>query len=238
MRRPDHHRIAQRRIFAQRLVAQNRPFDFFRADAVPGHVDHVVRAAVQGERAVGVAPRVVALGVRQTLAPALEVRGAKALEVAAPLGLAQALGVAPDRARQIRVGPGDDQLPFLAVGGDAPRGGAAALVAVGGYAHFGLNPRQRPGLGVGLQVLEIAPGAGEHHAAVFRGPVGIDVALAEVLHGELLHGRRHRFGAERGHFQAAQVVAGQVAHARRVAHHRFEEGRAGFEDRRPVALND
>ena len=73
---------------------------------------------------------------------------------------------------------------------------------------------------------------------MFRGPVGVDVTAADARHGELLHGRRHRFGAERGHLEAAPLVARHIVHACRVGHDRFEEGRAGFEDRRLVALND
>ncbi len=187
--RAHHHRVAQRRLGAQHLVAQNRSLDFFGADAVAGDVDDIVGAPVQGERTVVVVARVVALGIGKGSVPAVEIHRAEALEVTAPVLAAEVPGIAPDGARQVRVGPGDDQFALFAAIGAAPAVGAAGCVGILGDAHFGLDPGQRPGLGVGRKRLFAGPWAGEHDAAVLGRPVGIDVVATHLLHGELLHGR-------------------------------------------------
>ncbi len=238
MRRADDHRIAERRVGPEHLVAQDRALDFLGADAVARDVDDIVGASVQGKGTVGMGAGIVALGVGQAVGPAVEVDGAEALEVTAPFGRTQALGVAPDGARQIGIGLLDDQLALLAFLGLAPADRPARLVGFFGNPYLGVDPRQGPGLGIGGQGFETAPGAGKHDPAVLCGPIGIDVVPADPVHGELLDGGRDRLGAEGRGLQRRHVEGGHVFGAGRVGHHRFQKGRAGLEHRRALALDD
>ena len=238
VRRPDDDGVAHGGGRPKHLGAENRALDLLGADAVAGDVDDVVRATVEREGAVLVLPRVVALRVGEAAGPLVEVDLGEAAQVAAPGVRAELVRVAPDGLREVGVGLRDDELALLAGLGLAPLRRAAGLVAGGGDAHLGVDPRERPGLGVGLQVEDVAPGAGEDDAAVLRGPVGVDVALADLVHGELLHGGADGLGAEGRDLERRHVVGGHVGGGRGVGHDRLQEGGAGLEDGRAVPRDD
>ena len=121
MRCTDDDCVAHRRVGRDLLVAQQRALDLLGAHAVPGDVDHVVRAAVQGEAAVRVLHRVVTLHVGPLpLGTALIIGPDVALGIPLPAGQVaagearrEAFDVAPDHARQVGVRGRDHDLAFL-----------------------------------------------------------------------------------------------------------------------------
>ena len=267
VRRADHDDIADGAVGVERLVAQDRAFDFLSAHAVAADVDDIVAAAVQREAAVGVAHREVALRVGPGATPARPVGIQPTRAVAAPGGLnahaaaraaARTIGhgfdakvrrVAPHRAREVGVRCGDDDLALLAHFSRPPDNAACGLAARPGHGgdavharilqpHITGDPRQRVGVCVGMQrEVGIAVEVRPDHAAVLGGPVAVDVVRRHQVHAELLHGRAGGLGAERGHAQAAQVVLLHVARVLCVGHDGLQEGHAGLEDAHPVALD-
>ena len=208
---------------------------------------------MQRERTVLVRNREVALGIGPCALPALPVAVLPARRIAAPCGIDAAIcdlearNVAPDRAREIGIGRGDDDLALLARLGPPPR--HAALIGagernVGGRArlildpHVAHDPRQRIGVRIGAQ-REIV--VGEHmrprDPAVLGCPVGIDVARGHVLHPEGLNGWRDRFGAEGRDPQPAHVIPLDFGEVCRIGHDRLEEGHPRLEDADIVPLD-
>ena len=259
VRRADHDDVADGAVRVERLVAQDRAFDFLGAHAVAADVDDVVAAAVQREAAVGMAHREVALRVGPGATPARPVGVQPTRAVTAPGRLnahtighrfdAEVRRVAPHRACEVGVRCGDDDLALLAHFGGPPDNASCGLAArprdCGDAVdacilqpHITGDPRQRVGVRVGMQrevgiAVEVRP----DHAAVLGGPVAVDVVRRHQVHAELLHRRAGGLGAERGHAQAAQVVLLHVARVLRVGHDGLQEGHAGLEDAHPVALD-
>ena len=119
MRRADDDHIAYGRIQIDLLVSQDGTFDFFGTKTMPRHVDDVIGATMQRETAVGMLYGKVTLRVRELLAPTRPISAAISIEIAAPLPCdSRAVhfetgSVAPDRATQIRIRCGDDDLAFF-----------------------------------------------------------------------------------------------------------------------------
>ena len=108
--------------------------------------------------------REIALGIGPAPKPTLPIAIDPARRVTAPLACdaavfdAKMLDIAPDRACQIGVGRGDDDLAFLAHFGAAPRHALAAIPRVGRIParclgildpHIADDPRQRISMRIG-----------------------------------------------------------------------------------------
>ena len=186
---PHHDYVADRGVLSQRFIAQDRAFNLLGADAVARDVDHVIGTTMECERAFITSASVVSLGVGQFAVPTLEVNLGKAVDIALPIIGTQCITLAPQRSCQVRVGLGNHQFALLTSFRLSPLADAARVAGFFNNAHLRLNPGQRPGLGVGLQRLEVTPWAREYDAAMFCGPVGIDVVRADVLHRKLLYRR-------------------------------------------------
>ena len=258
MRCAHHDHVAHRRVGIQLPVAQDRALDLLGAHAVTGDVDHVVTASVQRERVVVVAHGEVALRVRPDSLPARPVGAGPALDVTLPLGHharaldAKVLAVAPDRARQVRIGRGDHDLALLFHCGTSVRYASPVatrmwrerslridIIRRGFGPHVAHDPRQRISVRIRPQrkvavAVEVRP----RNAAMLRGPVRIDVPRRQQVHAELLHRGRRGLRAEGAHAQRRQVVAAHVLRILHVLHDELQECHAGLEDADLVPLDD
>ena len=182
-------------------------------DAVARHVHDVVHPAQQPEVAVGVHPGPVA--------------GEIAALVGGPVGLAVALGVAPDAPQHRRPGAGDGEV--------AAAGGHRGAV---GVHHLGEDPGQGPGGrarlgdgGAGQRGDHVAAGLGLPPGVHHRAAPAADVAV--VPHPRLgVDGLPHRAQ----HPQAGQVVGGGPFLA--PLHEGADGGGGGVELGDAVALGD
>ena len=178
---------------------------------------------MKGECSVIVLTRIVSLCVGQFTFPTVEVDLTETVNIPAPAIFKQVVCVTPERSCQVRVGLRDDQLTFLARFCGAPRGYGAVIRGSFGYAHFSLNPGERPCLRISCEGLVAAPGATKYDAAVLGCPVRVDVVLADVVHRKLLNSWRYRLCTEGAGAQRRHVKVRHFASACRVCHDRFEE---------------
>ena len=245
VRRTNDDDVADRRIGVDLLVAQDCAFDLFGAHAMTGHVDDVIAPSVQREAAVGVADGDITLRIRPSILPTRPVGCAVARDVAAPcrrntVTLDRKVGaVTPDCAREIREWGRDDDLPFLAIFGAAPTHTTIRSRLAIGRPDITLNPWQWVGVCIGAQrKFRVAVKVRPDNAAMFGGPVRVDVLRAHQIHTELLHGRRHRFGAECRDTQRGEIVAAHVVSILWIRHHDLEKRDPSLEDRHAIPLDD
>ena len=114
MRCANHHDVSDRRILPEGFIAEDSSFNFFGADTVSRHVDHIVRPTMQSEGPFVSSAGVVALRVGQFAIPSAEVNLGKTLNIPLPGRGAQRLAMPPKRARQIRVRLRDNKFAFFA----------------------------------------------------------------------------------------------------------------------------
>ena len=203
VRRADHQDIADGRVRTERLVTQHRTLDLFGPHAVARHVDDVVAAAVQREGAVIVSYRKIALSVGPRAAPALPVTVDPPGSIAAPPALYAAVfdteivDIAPDGAREIRIGRGNDDLAFFSDVGAPPRHTfvARSLKSCIPTRPVGiLNPdiADDPGQGIGVRIglqreivvaIKMRPG----DAAMLGCPIAVDILRHDMPHAERLN---------------------------------------------------
>src|SRR5262249_11560174 len=146
---------------------------------------------------------------RTGYSPAVEIDLGESLEVAFPMGLPDVLRVSPHGAREIRIRLRDDDLAFLLDAGCAVLVAWAPVLLVRFFRHphVGENPGQREGARIGAQLkILVAIEMGKRDAAVFGGPVRVDVLRGEELHAELLYGWVRGFRAKSGHAKGGAIV--------------------------------
>ncbi len=196
----------------------------------------------------------VTLGVGPSALPALPVAILPAGGITAPCGIDAAIGhleafdIAPDGARKIGIGRGDDDFALLAHVRPPPRHAACICAGEGRIfqrdcigildPHIANDPRQRIGVRVRpKREVIIAEHMRPGDPAVLGCPVGVDVARGDVLHPKGLHRRADGFGAEGRDPKPGHVIALKLGEVRRIGHDRLEEGHARLEDRDVVPLD-
>jgi hypothetical protein len=143
-------------------------------------VDHFVRPAVEGVRAIDVADGSVPLQVSAILS---EVRS-PAPNIAAPSRRAKAARV-PHSKSHVWVRPQNRDLALLAVHGLTPAPGRRVV-----HQNIGVYPWQRPRAGIRAQwLICIAVAAAPHDPAVLGRPVRVDVLRRQMPHRECLNYR-------------------------------------------------
>ena len=259
MRCANHDHIAHRRLGIELTMSENRALDLLRSHAMARHIDHVVTATVQRERAVHVAHGKVALRVRPDALPARPVGVPPACDVTLPVRRdacaihREMLAVAPHRAREVRVRRRDHDLALLFHHRPTECHTRAVISATeqrqrrlhvlvrrrGFRPHITDHPRHRIRVGIGAQrIVSVAVEVRPRNATMFCGPVRIDVPRGQQVHAELLHRGRCRLGAERAHAERRDVVAPDIHRILRVLHDAFQERHAGFEDADLMPLDD
>ena len=200
----------------------------------------------------------VALGVGPAAAPPAPVAARPSFGIALP-GRVGAVSdhlepgaVAPDRAGQIGIGRGDDDLAAFAILRPPPGCPVLARADIGRlggrrrrrrvrilHPHVPADPRQGPGVRVRAQgEIRIAVEMGPDNAAVLGGPIAVDIVGCDLRHAEGLYRRRGGLGAKGRHAQRRQVIGLHVAQILRVLHDRLQEGHPRLEDGHLVALDD
>jgi hypothetical protein len=195
-------------------MVHQRALHFHRAEAVPRHIDDIVDAPQQPEVAV----LVLACAVAREVDPV----------VLAPVGLDEALGVAPQPARHRRPRARNHQVAALI------RAHRLALVVQDG----GEDARKRLGRRAGLRG-DDAWQRGNHNRARLGLPPSVHNRAASAA--DMLVVPHPRFGVNRladrpQQAQAAQVVLVRVLLA--PLHKRADGGRRSIEDRRAVLLHN
>ena len=173
---------------------------------------------MQRKRTIIVLTGVIALCVGQLAIPSIKIHFTETLDIATPAVLKQVACVAPQCSCEIGVGLGDNQLAFFARVRCAPLSYCAIGSCCFSNTHFRLHPGKWPGLCVSSKRLVTTPRTAEYDAAVFRRPVRVDVMLADVIHRELLNGRRYRFCTEGSDAKGRHIKVSHLARTGWVCH--------------------
>ena len=95
---------------------------------------------MQRDGFIVVATRVIALSVGELALPAIEVDLSEAFQIPPPFRIAKAIGVAPDRSRQVGPGLRDYEFALLTGLGRSPGGGTTGGVAFRDDSDLGVDP--------------------------------------------------------------------------------------------------